>query len=583
MQDFETKIGPPPSGSSKSCSVSANPITDIFNAAKCLTDGLNKATDDITKAIDDGLTDLEDVTTDLTNVKGLEDALKNDQEDDDQKSQSDNNQSSQQTSDGKSTQTSTTTSSGSSSSGSSTSSGSSSSSSGCTMTHTASACRVSCPPSTANSTATDQCSTSCATMTGCSVSNSYTTIIGSTSSVPDACPYIPGVSTSVPADPAPNGPFVTAWFDYGLSCAGSNCGMFASGSGGSASKTAGSPSSVNATATASSTSVSSTGSASGSTSTSGSGDSTSSTASASSSASYTGPKPTCMSDGAPWMSPTAFCDCGPSATYPTLSLAGSVTDKDAICSYTSLDPSKTIQPITTTSPPTNIPGVGGVPGCAAVVWGPDHLDCPYASGINYCNCGGTFAPPLSTTGSFINCDYTTQPSSQNCPVNTAYSQSLVSASEAAAASRAATVFDPTHTTTSCGATWGVGTGATGAPRNDVDAITDGIKYFCTPPDGPLVLQKGKPASINFELPPGTPAIYQIAFEWDGRDECANHPAPSIVASVPKGPDYWCYTYFTDLLNGCDTADGQEKHGGRLFTDCAIVSFSLPPYRRFFLG
>ena len=297
-----------------------------------------------------------------------------------------------------------------------------------------------------------------------------------------------------------------------------------------------------------------------------------------------------MLDGASWMSPTSYCDCGPTAVYPTLSVPSSITDtSSALCAYTSLDPSKVITPVTTTSPPTNIPGQGGVPGCAAVVWGPDHLDCPYASGINYCNCGGTFAPPLPTTGSYINCAYTIQPTGNNCPVNTAYSQSLVSVSSASAvieassasvvsasaasvsSASAATAFDPTKTTTSCGATYGNGAaGATAAPRSYTNDIEEGIAFFCTPPDGTLTVIAGKPAIENFALP-NTDIIYQIALEWDPRPECSSHPAPSIVPSVPKGPDYWCNQFLLDLLNGCDTGAGQDKRGGRLYTGCAIVS------------
>ncbi|MCJ1452941.1 hypothetical protein MMC28_003286 [Mycoblastus sanguinarius] len=272
-----------------------------------------------------------------------------------------------------------------------------------------------------------------------------------------------------------------------------------------------------------------------------------------------------------------------------------------MCAYTSLDPASIITPKTTASPPTNIPGQGGVPGCAAMVWGPAHLDCPYASGINYCDCGGTFAAPLPTTGSFINCDYTTQPASNQCPVNTAYSQSLASASSSSSAaaasslsvasvssasvasvssvsaSAAAAVFNPTATTTSCGATYGNSAGHTPAPRADVDIIEQGIADFCTPPDGTLTVIAGEPANINYALP-NTDIIYQIALEWDPRPECSSHPAPSIVPSVPTGPDYWCNQYLLDLLNGCDTGDGQDKNGGRLFTDCAIYEWTpfIPP-------
>ncbi|KAI4253090.1 MAG: hypothetical protein LQ352_003900 [Teloschistes flavicans] len=68
----------------------------------------------------------------------------------------------------------------------------------------------------------------------------------------------------------------------------------------------------------------------------------------------------------------------------------------------------------TSSPlPTNVPGQNGVPGCAYVIY-PDGQDCINA---NYCNCGGTPAPLLtSTVGGKVttNCDYKTVPTS-HCP------------------------------------------------------------------------------------------------------------------------------------------------------------------------
>jgi hypothetical protein len=65
--------------------------------------------------------------------------------------------------------------------------------------------------------------------------------------------------------------------------------------------------------------------------------------------------------------------------------------------------------------PTNVPGEGGLPGCATIV---------SASGTSaHCNCGGTPAPTLSPTASgFINCGYTIQPtSSYNPAISTAVS------------------------------------------------------------------------------------------------------------------------------------------------------------------
>lgn len=309
-------------------------------------------------------------------------------------------------------------------------------------------------------------------------------------------------------------------------------------------------------------------------------------------ANYRGPKPTCTSDGAPWISPTAYCDCDSGTHYPTLSVPSTISDySSAVCAYTSL-PSETINPITTSAPPTNIPGQGGLPACAANTWAPG-AECPYASGIGFCDCGGTLASPLPTSGVHINCDYTLQPTANNCPVNTAYSLSLasasaasasaaslskasVSAASAASASRAAaTVFDPAHPTTSCGATFGNRASPTSVPRADTDEVQDAIDYFCNPPHGTLVLKHNDPWWINFGLQAPSKVVYQLAMEWDPRAECTGASAPSIVPSVPKGPDYWCGVFFGDLLNGCDFAAGQDKWGGRVFVNCAIVSFAYP--------
>lgn len=42
-----------------------------------------------------------------------------------------------------------------------------------------------------------------------------------------------------------------------------------------------------------------------------------------------------------------------------------------------------------------------------------------------------------------------------------------------------------------------------------------------------------------------------------------------MASVPKGPSYWCNQYFGQITNGCDAGDGQDKRGGTLSVDCAV--------------
>lgn len=131
--------------------------------------------------------------------------------------------------------------------------------------------------------------------------------------------------------------------------------------------------------------------------------------------------PRCMADGAPWMSPTSYCDCGPSATYPTLppiSISGrTATTTAANCAYTVL-PSSTIKPVSIANAPTNIPGVGGVPGCHYELAADQGLP---SGSLNFCNCGGIIASLLTTTVSgttSLNCNYSTVPPRGFNPVPT---------------------------------------------------------------------------------------------------------------------------------------------------------------------
>ena len=73
---------------------------------------------------------------------------------------------------------------------------------------------------------------------------------------------------------------------------------------------------------------------------------------------------TCMADGAPWYSPTSWCDWGSSSIYPILCAMSGITSDH--CAYSTLPISK-IKPTSTMAAPTNIPGLGGIPGCAAVM------------------------------------------------------------------------------------------------------------------------------------------------------------------------------------------------------------------------
>lgn len=138
-----------------------------------------------------------------------------------------------------------------------------------------------------------------------------------------------------------------------------------------------------------------------------------------------------------------------------------------------------------------------------------------------------------------------------------------------------TAFDSTKTTLSCGASFGDASAvATAVPRAQTNNILKSIAEFCTPQNpSTLTLIKGKPAYHSYPIADSDPAAsYQLAFWWDDRPECANAPAPSIVASVPKGPSYWCNQYFDQITNGCDAGDGQDKYGGTLSVDCAVYGW-----------
>ena len=113
-------------------------------------------------------------------------------------------------------------------------------------------------------------------------------------------------------------------------------------------------------------------------------------------ATKTTPAPVCLADGAPWYSPTSWCDCATSGTnsaFPTLPPSSDATDSSANCAYTFLDPAQIIKPVSVRPAPTNIPGINGIPGCAIVLQG-DGQGCP---NVDYCNCGGTYVDFLTAT------------------------------------------------------------------------------------------------------------------------------------------------------------------------------------------
>lgn len=146
------------------------------------------------------------------------------------------------------------------------------------------------------------------------------------------------------------------------------------------------------------------------------------------------PSPSCSPDGAPWYSPSVWCSCSGMkfAAIAAATSAPLVAKRDGIdqadCAYSIL-PTSTISPVSVSSAPTNIPGQNGLNGCAAVDAG-DEQGCP---GVDYCNCNEVYVGFLYATVSGSasrNCDYSVQPTANNCPVNTA---ALASASASASA------------------------------------------------------------------------------------------------------------------------------------------------------
>lgn len=147
--------------------------------------------------------------------------------------------------------------------------------------------------------------------------------------------------------------------------------------------------------------------------------------------------PSCSPDGAPWYSPSVWCSCSGmkfAAIAAATSAAGVAKRENldqAECAYTVL-PTSTINPVSGSGAPTNVPGQNGLSGCAPVAAG-DEQGCP---GVDYCNCNEVYVGFLYATVSGSasrNCDYSVQPTKNDCPVNTA---ALASASASASATAA---------------------------------------------------------------------------------------------------------------------------------------------------
>lgn len=165
------------------------------------------------------------------------------------------------------------------------------------------------------------------------------------------------------------------------------------------------------------------------------------------------PSPSCSPDGAPWFSPSVWCSCsgGKFAAIAAATSAAGVAKREgfdqAECAYSVL-PTSTINPVSVSPAPTNVPGQNGLSGCAAVDAG-DEQGCP---GVNYCDCNGVYVGFLSATVSgsaSSNCDYTIQPTANNCPVNSAALASASASASAAAAGSALSSSSSTGCTSPC--------------------------------------------------------------------------------------------------------------------------------------
>lgn len=181
------------SKSQKSCSVSTNLITDLFNAVKCAADNLEKASNDIKDEIGSNFDDLSEIESTLENLEGLEDGL----DEENKQTQSASQKSQSKTSASRST----------------------SATKSCTSSSIAEDIYVDCVSTQAPGRArqvASSCITSTKTISGCDL-----TAITTTTTEAAACSLPPKTSpSSIP------GPIYTAWWDFGVFCAGSDCGDY---------------------------------------------------------------------------------------------------------------------------------------------------------------------------------------------------------------------------------------------------------------------------------------------------------------------------------------------------------------------
>ena len=197
---------------------------------------------------------------------------------------------------------------------------------------------------------------------------------------------------------------------------------------------------------------------------------------------------TCMPDGAPWMYPASWCDCG-TAKYTTT----------AECIFANL-PSNPLTPVTTTSSPTNIPGPNRLPACAKYV----ATQQGYPVGIeDYCFCNGTLAPllthPISSSHNealVTDCSYSLQ------PTNTAWSPSPLSTAIVAPVTPSTLITAISTTTT---------------PLYSITTVFVLVTTLLPPPGRPTVystVYTDVPSSIST-----LPAIRQTFSAWS---KCTNN-------------------------------------------------------------
>lgn len=146
--------------------------------------------------------------------------------------------------------------------------------------------------------------------------------------------------------------------------------------------------------------------------------------------------PSCSPDGAAWYSPSVWCSCSGkkfaalAAATSTAGVAKRENFDQAECAYSIL-PTSTVNPVSVSAAPTNVPGENGLSGCAAVDAG-DEQGCP---GVDYCNCNEVYVGFLYATVSGSasrNCHYSVQPTVNDCPVNTASASAPASAASSPA-------------------------------------------------------------------------------------------------------------------------------------------------------